>query len=133
MISSNPWQRFLGQWAVEIGSEFGVDGRPANTFLESDIWTRLILADFTSLCDVEGGRSFSKDLDLRIACMFSGADEFREFVETLTSINVRQLRVADFAMEIQHRERVFFKIAPHRFIEKRRCSTLLAGGLPMMR
>ena len=70
-----------------------------------------------------------EDLDLRIASMFSGAEEFRELVETFTSINVRQLRVADFAMEIPaprkgrfqdcptqiNREKAMFHFASERF------------------
>ena len=74
-------------------NEFGPDGRPCKTFLNSDRWTQQVIEDMRSLCDIEGGRDVFELVDLRFAFLFTGKEQHSHSVESFLAVNIRSMRL----------------------------------------
>ena len=85
---AQPVSVVFGTWTVQEMNEFGPDGRPCNTFSNSDRWTQQVIEDMRSLCDIEL-------VVFKLAILFSGKDQHTHLVESCLAVNIRSRRLAD--------------------------------------
>ena len=107
LLRMQPWARSLldfaqpisvvfGTWSAPEMNEFGPDGRPCNTFQNSDRWTQQVIEDMHSLCDIQGGRDVFELVDFRFVLLFTASEQHTHLVESFLAVNIRSMRLADF-------------------------------------